>query len=967
MLLKYLLAVVAVYGQSAWLVKDVAGTTVASSTPRGAVRMGNAIYSMVTTPRPALWKFDLATRRSSVVREFTTTQVSDTNSLVAVNNRLIFTAPEAGAWAIWASDGTSAGTTAIAPNVQLPINDSIQPPVVVGGYLYASAYSTTSGANLGLWRTNGTVAGTGPVKPGTPLSARGIAELGGEVYFTARNDVDSTYRLWRSDGTAAGTTEVVGPGQGLNYVGFMRRVGSKLIFEAGTNSSGQELWVSDGTPSGTSLLSDFQPGSGSFSPTLLQAHAGFMYFYLRPNANDRELWKTDGTAAGTSLVKAINPGFGFTTISPSTASANGYLFFLVQQACCAFQLYRSDGTDAGTFPLTWTATETLTANEDGSAVFFARNDGASGSELWKSDGTAAGTALVKDVCAGSCSSIPWLMRTTASGKSYFRASTPGSGEELWETDGTAAGTVLAADMNTGDAGSQPRAMVEFGGNHYYTTIDGERQVSLWRTDGTQAGTVLVKALYQGTQPTYLHVVNGALVFVGNRDAVPQVQLWVSDGTAAGTNVVQVHDYYSGGGFVSGNKLFYSIFSSGSQQLWTSDGTVAGTSSSSGAIPRGYLEGSRVAALPGGRIVFEACGLTGPGGTRDCEPWVSDGTAPGTALLANTFVGGDGNPGGFVTVGSWVFFRSNNSLWKTDGTGTFTSQVSPITGIAGPWAAVGSEVLFQALGSLYKSDGTAAGTVPIASSVSPAIGSIGFRSDFGVLPGRMLFQGFASGLGTELWSTDGTAAGTLLVKDIYPGANSSQIREFRSTGSHLFFSACDGSSGCEPWVSDGTPAGTKRVADIAPGGALSSDPVMLAAAPGGRMYMSASHPLRGHELWLADPASCAVPAVVTSQMTVTAGVPVFNRNTGRFVQSVSIRNNGGAVDGVAYVLSGLNAASTVVNSHGVTHCFAPVGAAYRDVGAIGAGQTVTVTLEISAAVGTPLTYMPKVISALDGPR
>ena len=73
-------------------------------------------------------------------------------------------------------------------------------------------------------------------------------------------------------------------------------------------------------------------------------------------------------------------------------------------------------------------------------------------------------------------------------------------------------------------------------------------------------------------------------------------------------------------------------------------------------------------------------------------------------------------------------------------------------------------------------------------------------------------------GTELWKTNGTAAGTVLVKDIFTGAdgeypNSSEPRYLTGFGGTLYFSAFDPVRGRELWKSNGTAAGTTLVKDI----------------------------------------------------------------------------------------------------------------------------------------------------------
>lgn len=71
-------------------------------------------------------------------------------------------------------------------------------------------------------------------------------------------------------------------------------------------------------------------------------------------------------------------------------------------------------------------------------------------------------------------------------------------------------------------------------------------------------------------------------------------------------------------------------------------------------------------------------------------------------------------------------------------------------------------------------------------------------------------------GREVWRSDGTAAGTILLKDIYPGVETGQAEGLTSMGGMLYFSAFDPDHGKELWASNGTSAGTKRVKDIIPG-------------------------------------------------------------------------------------------------------------------------------------------------------
>jgi ELWxxDGT repeat protein len=111
-------------------------------------------------------------------------------------------------------------------------------------------------------------------------------------------------------------------------------------------------------------------------------------------------------------------------------------------------------------------------------------------------------------------------------------------------------------------------------------------------------------------------------------------------------------------------------------------------------------------------------------------------------------------------------------------------------------------------------------------------------------------------GRELWKSDGTAAGTVRVKDIFPGTfdffgytypNSSYPEELTAVGGTLFFVATNGRKGRELWRSDGTAASTVRVMDILPG-AVGSYPSNLTRM-GGRLFFTADDGVRGTELWV----------------------------------------------------------------------------------------------------------------------
>ena len=116
--------------------------------------------------------------------------------------------------------------------------------------------------------------------------------------------------------------------------------------------------------------------------------------------------------------------------------------------------------------------------------------------------------------------------------------------------------------------------------------------------------------------------------------------------------------------------------------------------------------------------------------------------------------------------------------------------------------------------------------------------------------RVFFTATAPATGVELYVSDGTPEGTVLVKDLNPGTASSSPASLTVVGDRLFFVAFGPGTGRELWVTDGTPEGTTLLQDLNPG-AASSSPGALTVV-GDRLFFAADDGIHGHELWVVAP-------------------------------------------------------------------------------------------------------------------
>jgi len=165
-----------------------------------------------------------------------------------------------------------------------------------------------------------------------------------------------------------------------------------------------------------------------------------------------ELWRTDGTESGTLLVKNVSPqsNYNYSNHIHDLVELNGIVYFDAYDGINGTELWRSDGTDAGT----WMVSDIRPGASSGNIklltiyndlLIFQANDGINGAELWRSDGTAAGTFVVKDIYPGTAGSTPGSFKEHQ-GLLYFTARDDVHGYELWRTDGTESGTWMVIDI-----------------------------------------------------------------------------------------------------------------------------------------------------------------------------------------------------------------------------------------------------------------------------------------------------------------------------------------------------------------------------------------------------------------------------------------------------------------------------------------------------------------------------------------
>ncbi len=329
-------------------------------------------------------------------------------------------------------------------------------------------------------------------------------------------------------------------------------------------------------------------------------------------------------------------------------------------------------------------------------------------------------------------------------------------------------------------------------------------------------------------PFDFNIVNGKLFFLANGNG-GGYGLWLTTGTEAGTikltpstgdlsNIADIIAYH--------NKVYFGYNNGGNDyELWVSDGTVAGTklfkdiyTGSTGSFPRAFT-------VANDKLFFMANDING-----ERRLYASDGTVAGTVVVRNNYIDLFNGFTDFAVYNSNIYFIGD------DGTG----------------AGYG----------LWKSDGSVSGTMLVYGSTNNGFVPGVFGSNYAVYKNKMYFSGDDNIYGGELWVTDGTAAGTHIVinlasdgSGIYGNGSPNYLQVYNN---ELYFSATDDAHGNELFKTDGTAAGTHIVKDITPGteGSVPFKNIIY----NGFLYFSAGGDFAG--LWRTDGTEAGTISVKT---------------------------------------------------------------------------------------------------------
>lgn len=293
---------------------------------------------------------------------------------------------------------------------------------------------------------------------------------------------------------------------------------------------------------------------------------------------------------------------------------------------------------------------------------------------------------VIDINSGSANSNPRNL-LVYNGNIYFSAddssgvNTGGAdlGAELWISDGTPGGTSLVKDIRIGSSGSNPFAFFEYNGNLYFSANDGTT-ADLWTTDGTDAGTVKID-LFPGVSEAVQRPIelNGIIYMTGIVSTGDTNDLIQWDGTTASNANTTANDenILSDMVALNGKLLMYASYepddATVDNELYEFDPATGAFTLIKDIAPGTSSSSISNLTLLGSEVYFEA----------DNDLWVTDGTNAGTVLVSAATNASVSNVTNFYAWNGNLYFEGDDGngdqLWKYDPNADTVTNLSNIAG------------------------------------------------------------------------------------------------------------------------------------------------------------------------------------------------------------------------------------------------------------------------------------------------
>jgi flagellin-like protein len=432
----------------------------------GRVLVGNTLYFDAHEGNAGreLWSHNTATGQNSLAADIRSGANSGSNpgyygGITAVGTRLYFDADDnVDGTELWAYETTNSSAWLAA---DIRSGGSSNPGqysgiTAMGTRLYFDAYTDSSGREL--WAhetTNGSTWQVADISSGSnngyPGFNAGLTVVGTRLYFDA-TDVSNGFELWTHETANSSTWRVAdiysdsGDGVPGKYAG-VTAMGTRLYFDAYTDSSGHELWAHETTDSSTWLVADIA-SCGGCSDWRANGYPGFyagltamgtrLYFDAGESSTGTELWAHETTNSSTWLVADINSGSG-------NSLPGQYAGITVVGTRLYFDASGSDAelwAHETTNTSTWKVADINSGDANpgqyagitvmGARIFFDADDGSNGRELWAHDTTNGSTWRVTDINTDG-GSYPgrYTAPTVVGNRLYFEAYTPDTSYEMW--------------------------------------------------------------------------------------------------------------------------------------------------------------------------------------------------------------------------------------------------------------------------------------------------------------------------------------------------------------------------------------------------------------------------------------------------------------------------------------------------------------------------------------------------------